>query len=56
MLSKQELLSYVRATYQEYQENDNYDDTFDNFIGRRCDNATCNNKKIRFNGYDANIM
>ena len=56
MLSKQELLSYVRLTYQEYQDNDNYyDDTFDNFIEKRCENANYS-KKSRFNGYDANIM
>ena len=56
MLSKQEILSYIRATYREYQENDNYNDTFDDFINRRCENAAGNNKKIRVNGYNANIM
>ena len=56
MLSKQELLSYVRETYQEYKEHqEQFDDTFDNFIESRCRNAG-NNNKIRFNGYNANIV
>ena len=53
MLSKQELLSYVRAAYQEYK--DNYDDTFDDFIESRCMNAS-RYDKIRFNRNNANIM
>ena len=37
MLSKQELLSYVRETYQEYKEHqEQFDDTLENFIERRC--------------------
>ena len=55
MLSRQELLSYVRATYQEYRENDNYDDTFDNFIERRCNGAGQDDKR-QFNRIHANSL
>lgn len=45
MLSNQELLSYIRSTYQEYQDNAQFDDTFDNFIEGRCKNAGENVKR-----------
>ena len=49
MLSKQELLSYVRAAYQEYLENqEQFNDTLDNLIEGRWMNASKNDKR-RFN-------
>ena len=57
MLSKQELMSYVRAAYQEYLENqEQFNDNLDNFIERRWMNATSKNDKKRFNRNNANIM
>ena len=56
MLSKQELLSYVRATYQEYKEHqEQFDDTFDNFIGRRCKCESQDDKR-QFNRIYSNSL
>ena len=53
MLSKSELLSYVRDTYLEFQKNDNYNDTFDNFVEKRYKND--DNNKIRINRYNTDV-
>ena len=47
-------MSYVRNTYQEYKDNDNYNITLDDFIERRWINASNNNKK-RFDRNNANV-
>ena len=55
MLSKQELMSYVRNSYNEYKENDaEFNNEIDSIIERRWTNAR-NNNKIRANGHNANI-
>lgn len=56
MLSNQELLSYIRNSYNEYKNNEaEFDNDIDSIIERRCKNAG-ENVKRQFNGIHANSL